>query len=189
MSDPNFPPNLNIKPLGSSNVTDDQQRDAIVTYGIAGRVWEATRPLLEYFSPSNKFDPPCSLLSNGEKKVIELGSGQSVASLHLAKQLQRDDLVVLTDLPEVVPLCEQAIQRNDSTAQVIAQPLAWGEDAAHLRQFGPFTHVLMCDLVGTFDVSLADFQDLLPSPIPSLATHLVVSDRAGNRDTRRDFWT
>ncbi|WVF72849.1 hypothetical protein IAT40_007667 [Kwoniella sp. CBS 6097] len=134
MADPNFPPNLNIKPLGSSDVTDDQQRDAIVTYGIAGRVCD-------------KFDPPCSLFVQEEKKrVIELGSGQSVASLHLAKRLGKNDLIVLTDLPEVVPLCEQAVQRNDTFCKVIAQPLAWGEDASHLRQFAPFTHVLMCDL-------------------------------------------
>nr|XP_019044740.1 hypothetical protein I302_06653 [Kwoniella bestiolae CBS 10118]OCF23670.1 hypothetical protein I302_06653 [Kwoniella bestiolae CBS 10118] len=157
MSDPNFPPNLDIKPLLLSNIKDEeheqhQQKDAIATYGIAGRVWEATRPLLEYFTPSTKFDPPCSLFEDHTPhRIIELGSGQSVASLHLAGHLQTDDLIVTTDLPEVVPLCEQSIRTWESPSQthakVIAQPLAWGEDPSHLFQYGPFTHIIMCDLI------------------------------------------
>jgi hypothetical protein len=41
MSDPNFPPNLNIKPLTvTGEATDDRgQEQAISQYGIAGRVW------------------------------------------------------------------------------------------------------------------------------------------------------
>ncbi|WVQ68014.1 uncharacterized protein L199_006220 [Kwoniella botswanensis] len=162
MSDPNFPPNLDIKPLLLSSVADQQleqhqQKDAISTYGIAGRVWEATRPLLEYFTPSSKFEPPCSLFETQRPhRIIELGSGQSVASLHLAGHLQKEDLVITTDLPEVVPLCEQSIRAwnppSDTHAKVIAQPLAWGQDPSHLFQFGPFTHIIMCDLVSYKDM-------------------------------------
>ncbi|WWC71520.1 uncharacterized protein I206_105478 [Kwoniella pini CBS 10737] len=159
MSDPNFPPNLDIEPLllGLTQDTDldtKQQRNAIATYGIAGRVWEATRPLLEYFTPSHCFDPPCSLFlpeSLKPHRIVELGSGQSVASLHLAGYLDQNDLIVTTDLPEVIPLCEQSIAAwnppSTTHARVIAQPLAWGENPSHLFKYGPFTHILMCDLI------------------------------------------
>ncbi|WWC90659.1 uncharacterized protein L201_005595 [Kwoniella dendrophila CBS 6074] len=156
MSDPNFPPNLDIQPLILTNAKDEEreqyrQKDAIATYGIAGRVWEATRPLLEYFTPSEQFEPPCSLLGTDETcRIIELGSGQSVASLHLAEYLKKNDLIITTDLPEVVPLCEKSIYSwnppSSEHAQVVAQPLAWGGDQAHLAQYQPFTHILMCDL-------------------------------------------
>lgn len=43
MNDPNFPPNLHIKPLHlrsqADPAADEEQRDAIARYGIAGRVW------------------------------------------------------------------------------------------------------------------------------------------------------
>lgn len=45
MTDPNFPPNLDIKPLLLSpehpqgQVQPENQANAIATYGIAGRVW------------------------------------------------------------------------------------------------------------------------------------------------------
>ncbi|WRT68454.1 uncharacterized protein IL334_005430 [Kwoniella shivajii] len=140
MSDPNFPPNLNISPLLFYNDEDaDQSRQkiAIKTYGIAGRVWEATRPLLEYFTPSTQFEPPCSLFQEDQVyRILELGSGQSVASLHLADYLKEEDLVVTTDLPEVMPLCEQSIAdwapSNSKHGRVIAQPLAWGDTSRTL---------------------------------------------------------
>ena len=41
MADPNFPPNLDIRPLVSSQLNQDagNQKDAITQYGIAGRIW------------------------------------------------------------------------------------------------------------------------------------------------------
>ena len=41
MSDPNFPPRLDIKPLGVDGWEGgiETQREAVVSYGIAGRVW------------------------------------------------------------------------------------------------------------------------------------------------------
>lgn len=108
-------------------------------------------PLVRYFSPDSAFDPSCSLFQPGPHRVLELGSGQAFASLHLASQLSPVDFVILTDLPEVIPLCEGRIAewRNgiERAAQVIAKPLAWGQDIAHLRSWLPLTHIVMCDLV------------------------------------------
>lgn len=45
MTDPNFPPNLDIKPLllthdhPHGQVQSDNQTNAIAAYGIAGRIW------------------------------------------------------------------------------------------------------------------------------------------------------
>ena len=179
MNDPNFPVNLDIHPLhlqptsDSSTSTEDiwKQRDAIKQYGIAGRIWyvpfisrrcsahnelmgrEASHALLEYFTPSSTtFNPPCSIFNKAEKNtIIELGSGQSVASLHLAAQLDKDDTLVLTDLPNVVPLMQQSIDTWNQTHKdgvlPVAEPLGWGTDIDHLKKYGEISHVVCCDLV------------------------------------------
>lgn len=155
--DPNFPPALNIRPLelpGVSHVPDNQQQ-AIAQYGIAGRVWEASQPLIRYFTPQNQsfFEPPCPIFDHaGPKRIIELGSGQALASLHLAQHLAPEDVLVLTDLPNVVPLCRHSAdawkQDHNHGAQVFVESLAWGEDIALVKGLGPFDYIVMCDLVG-----------------------------------------
>lgn len=162
-ADPNFPANLNIHPLhllgtaATDGADAHNQAEAIGRYGIAGRVWEASGPLLEYLTPGGAGDPACTLFTTpGPHRVLELGSGQALASLHLAARLRAEDTVVLTDLPNVVPLCQQSIDtwategegsQQAEHANVVAQPLAWGEDASHLAKYGPFTHIILCDLV------------------------------------------
>jgi hypothetical protein len=172
-ADPNFPSNLDIHPLhlagtacaGANGESDAHgQTSAIAKYGIAGRVWEASAGLLAYLTPGGRGVPACSLFSDPDApgsssscpaRILELGSGQALASLHLAARLPPRDTVVLTDLPNVIPLCNQSVDvwstagegKEGAHARVVVQPLAWGEDAAHLSEFGPFTHVLMCDLV------------------------------------------
>lgn len=108
--------------------------------------------MLDYFTPSQAYEPPCSFFaSSGPHRVVELGSGQSVASLHLATHLTPQDIIVLTDLPAVIPLCEKCIDSwrpPKCHAKVVARPLAWGQTTFHLREeFGPISHVIMCDLV------------------------------------------
>ena len=114
---------------------------------------EASHALLEYFTPSSTlFNPPCSIFNNAKKNtIIELGSGQSVASLHLAAQLDKADTLVLTDLPNVVPLMQQSIdtwkQTHHDGASPVAEPLGWGTDIEHLEKYGEISHVVCCDLV------------------------------------------
>lgn len=116
---------------------------------------EATVPLIDYLTPGAAYDPPCPVYGPGPRRIIELGSGQSLPSLHMASHLDEDDTVILTDLPQVIELCQQSIdswrKTHENGARVTAQPLAWGEDSSHLRKYGPFTHILMCDLVCTFE--------------------------------------
>ncbi|KAI5449988.1 hypothetical protein NCC49_003879 [Naganishia albida] len=123
--DPNFPPELNITPSQHpANVADehDQLRN-IGLYGIAGKVWDASYPILPYLTASSDldFNPPCSIFTQDAPVILELGSGQSLASLHLLTQLQRRERnaeaggeraeVFLTDLESVLPLAEENIER------------------------------------------------------------------------------
>jgi hypothetical protein len=161
MNDPNFPKNLDIHPLHLTPATNDstaqedvwKQQAAIKQYGIAGRIWEASHALIEYFTAqSTTFNPPCSIFEKGRNTIVELGSGQSVASLHLAAQLRKDDTLVLTDLPNVVPLMQQSIDtwsetRTEGTMLPVAEPLGWGTDIEHLEKYGQLSHVICCDLV------------------------------------------
>ena len=179
MSDPNFPPSLDIHPFivpDVSYVPEDQKQD-IALYGIAGRVWEASKPLIRYFTPSlqSSFDPPCPIFQHTPpRKIIELGSGQALASLHLAQQLEDADTLVLTDLPNVVPLCEQSALswsvKNPKAGQVSVRPLAWGGDCSSALSLGPFDYIIMCDLVSRDSVDFAH-PDLLSASIPSPAPH------------------
>lgn len=155
LNDPNFPPHLDIHPLDfsiSNNTLHEQQKD-IAQYGIAGRIWEASKPLIDYFNPeNNSFDPPCPIhLSPAPRRIIELGSGQAVATLQLARHLLQDDRLVLTDLDNVVPLCEQSVQRwhrdMEFQAEIVVKPLAWGSDASSVKSLGPYDFIILCDLV------------------------------------------
>jgi hypothetical protein len=114
---------------------------------------EASHALLEYFTPSSTFfNTPCSIFNRtGTNTIIELGSGQSVASLHLAESLDKGDTLVLTDLPNVVPLMQQSIdtwkQDHREAVLPVAEPLGWGTDIEHLKKYGQISHVICCDLV------------------------------------------
>ncbi|KAJ9094565.1 hypothetical protein QFC20_006880 [Naganishia adeliensis] len=71
------------------------------------------------------FDPPCSIFSDSAPVILELGSGQSLASLHLLSELHRlgncrkneeeregkRAEVYLTDLEGVIPLVEENVER------------------------------------------------------------------------------
>lgn len=163
-ADPNFPVNLDISPLleptaprsfssPESSASDPfKQQEAINRYGIAGRVWEASYALSDYIASDKVHDPPCTLHAPGPHRIIELGSGQSLASLRLADRLSPSDTLILTDLPNVVPLCQQSIDnwhKRRSTAPaptVLAEPLAWGGSIEHVQSHMPFSHILLCDL-------------------------------------------
>lgn len=154
--DPNFPPSLNISPLAPIGVQYEStnQKEAIEKYGIAGRVWEASRPLVEYFTPPKQgaYDPPCPIFEHAApRRIVELGSGQGLASLHLANYLEKTDRLVLTDLENVIPLCQLSIDNwkgtRDDVPEVQAKALGWGDDASAVRMLGPFDFILMCDLV------------------------------------------
>ena len=71
-----------------------------------------------------------------------------MASTTLAGRLGRDDLVVLTDLEEVMPLVHAAAGGRVSGCRLETRPMGWGGDCGEVKgTYGPFTHVLVCDLV------------------------------------------
>lgn len=106
--------------------------------------------MCQYLTDDSIFEPSCSLLepTNHPRKILELGAGQGLPSVALAEKLNTNDLVVMTDLPEVMPLCRQSIEvLGQHAANIVAVPLAWGGDTTAVNAMGPFTHILMSDLV------------------------------------------
>ncbi|KAG8711610.1 hypothetical protein FRC11_002353 [Ceratobasidium sp. 423] len=190
------------------------QKSGIETYGIAGRVWEAAYVLGTYTtSPTEgtkldstddsngrdfEFDPPCSLFrADTNVTVIEVGSGTGYAGVYLAQQLslfrrghgvQMDlsaaDMVILTDLPNVVPLLDKGLREHAESfgqVEVQAQALAWGDTdhaAALAQSLGEtgrsVTHVLCSDL----DSINAYFTAILPRFEPR-SYHRIQSSESG----------
>ncbi|PWN31722.1 uncharacterized protein FA14DRAFT_110222, partial [Meira miltonrushii] len=161
----------------------DTQED-IQTFGIAGRIWEASYLLQRYltFTSSDQFDPPCSDLFGGNKNtIIELGAGVGLVGIHLAQQLQQHNTqsshVVLTDLHNVLPL----LARNAAKAGVYGnnvkvEPLPWGSESdakailtTARDESRPVTHILCSDLVY--------FPELLP---PLMRTLIQITAEAPN---------
>ena len=131
---------------------------------------------------------------------MELGSGQSVASLHLAAQLDSRDTLVLTDLPNVVPLMQQSIDtwsetRGDDTCLPVAEPLGWGSSISHLEKYGPLSHIICCDLVsevgfvGIVNAIIADHLGLFPASISATHAHPPPIDRHRSDQQRRGIRT
>lgn len=178
----NFPENLNISPsrclsrLGvyeSSDQDDnmekvfgqDAQQDAIQKYGIAGRVWEAAYALIRYVCPPPGviFDPPfVSTIAATSLRfpitVLELGSGTGVVISCIVDAVALpQDLFIATDLPEVCPLLEKNLARNNSQNHVVIMPLSWGNATHGFNIFSELlssspasrklSHIICSDLV------------------------------------------
>ena len=147
---------------------------------------EAAYLLTQYLCQPNtnmEFDPPCSLFAPIRPPlcVVELGSGTGFVGINLAKNLFSsesynacDDIIILTDLPDVCSLLSDNISRekqNQSftstsspvkTENLIVHPLPWGvrqgtESLAHVLNTRSrvhdrhlhrhITHVICSDLV------------------------------------------
>ncbi|KAH9928374.1 uncharacterized protein B0H18DRAFT_1001031 [Fomitopsis serialis] len=177
-SNPNFPSELDIKPSSTSldgkfdHLSDDRfgaraQAQAIETYGIAGRVWEASYAILAYLDRAAavqdvrdvlELDPapftdPTLRVGHSDRAtccrepltILELGSGTGLVAARIGTYLQeRRDAFVATDLPEVCSLLRKNL-RDCATVEV--HPLAWGSrhDAMSLadlvcRRLSPYAH-------------------------------------------------
>lgn len=123
------------------------------------------------------------------RPLSQLGSGAAHVSLRLATRLPPMSLVVLSDLPEVIPLTQSRVHAArasslDVGAEVVVAPLAWGpvDDTndlttnAHalLQVRGrPPTHLLLCDLV---------YFPFLYRPL--FSTLLALTEPAGEKQTQ-----
>ncbi|KAJ7592899.1 putative methyltransferase-domain-containing protein [Mycena floridula] len=164
MQNPNFPKDLDIKPSTSTGGLRynplnshliEAQRQNIVQYGIAGRIWEAAYIMNIYVNPFDElFDTP--FLHEGPSTMIELGSGAGMVASQIIQVLKPEsDLLILTDLPEVCPLLEENLkpQMLDNASMAYIAPLSWG-NSAHARQIKSnilkdrhLTHIVCSDLV------------------------------------------
>ncbi|CAL1717094.1 unnamed protein product [Somion occarium] len=205
MGNPNFPPNLDIRPsILSEGIAKfvfgtHAQANAIRTYGIAGRVWEAAYVLKRYIHGDDQyiFDPPFFSADDFDSRLLllELGSGTGIIASEIAQHLAgRQDIIVATDLPEVCPLLEKnLLPANDNdtflTPSVFVHPLAWGDIKhtrdlhqkvfnlhGHLGTNTQLTHIVCSDLVY--------FPDLLAPLLRSLI-HLTSSPFVDSGDPIR----
>lgn len=88
---------------------------------------------------------------------------------------------MLTDLPEVVPLCEQSIRAyGDLKAEVVARPLPWGEGLDGLGGLSGWTHILMCDLVSCGRTASGCHLVILMTGLLSSSVPTVAEDTAGS---------
>lgn len=158
MSDPNFPDHLAIKPSnpgtrageGAAASWDQDSAADIASYGIAGRIWEASHALRRYLEPRPpascdclQFDPPAELASHASPPpiAVELGAGVGYVGINFALALDHEQrsriaapasaapaavtplrapTIILTDLDNVCPLLERNLH------------LAFPEPATHV---------------------------------------------------------
>ncbi|TBU45693.1 putative methyltransferase-domain-containing protein [Dichomitus squalens] len=219
--DPNFPADLNIKPLEASASDADArfnstaQEGAIRTYGIAGRIWEASHAMLAYLDPSSsstcEFDPApfTRELPRAERHpitAIELGSGTGFVASRVAEWLRPDlDLLLATDLPEVCALLEANL-RSSRAARV--RPLSWGsrehasaifDELGLLSSDQPAryaTHILCSDLVYFPELLAPLLRSLLHLTSPPLVGHhrakpptVIISYKIRSLAKETPFWT
>ncbi|CAL1717095.1 unnamed protein product [Somion occarium] len=187
MGNPNFPPNLDIRPsILSEGIAKfvfgtHAQANAIRTYGIAGRVWEAAYVLKRYIHGDDQyiFDPPFFSADDFDSRLLllELGSGTGIIASEIAQHLAgRQDIIVATDLPEVCPLLEKnLLPANDNdtflTPSVFVHPLAWG-DIKHTRDL----HQKVFNLHGHLGTN-------------TQLTHIVCSDLVRSLSKETPFWS
>ncbi|KAJ6513066.1 putative methyltransferase-domain-containing protein [Mycena sanguinolenta] len=211
MSDPNFPQNLDIKPsLPSGQVADEtfdfsHQQDAIRTFGIAGKVWEAAYALNTYIKPPVDFvfDPP--LFPDAARKnarIVELGSGTGIVAATMAAVLHKSDVMFVTDLPQVCPLLEQNLHRFFDGALRV-RPLSWGnsqhalsiaEELSKLQDEPYLTHILCSDLVYFPELLAPLLRSLIQLSSPpfiaeSSEVEVIISYRVRSLAKETPFWS
>jgi hypothetical protein len=96
-----------------------------------GKTWPGSFLFQEYASHPERYEPPLPLQERNV--LLDLGSGTATHGIALATLLNRGDQVILTDLPEVVPLMQANIEANRAhlsfKADIQARALAWGSKA------------------------------------------------------------
>lgn len=130
-SNPNFPPNLSIKPSLLSSIA---QQD--LSFGIAGRTWEASYTLLDYLLTS-----PLLQSQQEDITIVEIGGGNGFLGISLVEKLllrgeTRGGIrLILTDLEEVLPLLEKNLRDAEldlkgGGMEVLIRALPWGDQLA-----------------------------------------------------------
>lgn len=103
------------------------------------------------------------------KRVLELGAGTGIAGLAAARQGAD---VLVTDLPEMIPLLSSNIRANKLGARAQALPLRWGDayDVDEALGHGPFDMVIGSDIL----YAPERFDDLLETIVELTAPGAVV---------------
>jgi len=123
-------------------------------------IWDASVVLAKYFENEEQF--PKDVLK--DKRIIELGAGCGLVGISLALGLAANaNTVILSDMPELIPLLRKNIDSNNCSSIAAASSLAWGESVQHLNP--PFDLIIASDclwveyLVQPFVKSLVDLSD------------------------------
>jgi len=152
--------------------------------GIAGKVWDASFALIEFFTAFLRAPERFPFSPNGEipTLIVELGAGTGATSLALAVALQKlQPKIIATDLDAVVPLLRLNIALNkglftgaesNQTNEPSAVSLPWGTPLEELSV--PFRDadskemiVIMADVVydpDLYSILVSTLSDLLSLP-------------------------
>lgn len=102
---------------------------------IAQRLWPAAEYLAQFImNEGDQFPEDLDWLravaindnTQPRMSIVELGAGVGLTGLQLAQNYGRAARLLLTDLPEAMPLLQRNIELNQSTSNVQAQVLSWG---------------------------------------------------------------
>lgn len=113
----------------------------VVADSVDRRIWEASYALLAYLSSQStsliEYSPPSPLAAaRTPYRIIDLGAGTGNLSLSLLPRLQRDDVMVMTDMESVLPLLRRNTADWEKTesatgseiSTILVQRLEWGRE-------------------------------------------------------------
>eukprot|EP01051_Picozoa_sp_SAG22_P012620 SAG22_NODE_1329_length_4710_cov_1.942095_3_plen_283_part_00 len=164
--------------------------------GIGGKLWDSTWVLVDYLRAQNG-TPDCLLAG---KHVLELGAGTGVLGMAVARFAKPPTSVVITDLPQVVPLLDLNLRLNGfpKDGPATAAPLAWGSDDMAEQPLdqpceGSAWTVIMSDVVyepTLFPLLIETLGKILPPPrgASSPAAEAAAAAVMGYRRRNPDEW-
>eukprot|EP00928_Gymnodinium_smaydae_P037037 TRINITY_DN25780_c0_g1_i1.p1 TRINITY_DN25780_c0_g1~~TRINITY_DN25780_c0_g1_i1.p1 ORF type:complete len:325 (-),score=41.55 TRINITY_DN25780_c0_g1_i1:364-1338(-) len=131
------------------NILSDPCRE--YRQGVGARFWPASRVLAQALLRPTLLGADCAALLEykvGQMRrlrVLELGAGTALPSICLAS---RDHTVVISDLPEILPVTRANVEANSSLyreADVSVLPLTFGDEEA-AQQLGYFNLIVGSDV-------------------------------------------
>jgi len=146
---------LDLSPIGPLALILEQSAYEV----LGGKVWDAGWMVAECLRQEG-YRRLLHEHDAGRHACLELGSGTGVGGIaYYLSGGMRQPMVVCTDLPDVMPICEANLTLNfgaesDRKADIRGRPLPWGDDAALTAvsdEFGPFSLIMLCDVLYNSD--------------------------------------
>ncbi|GAB5591534.1 hypothetical protein Unana1_06434 [Umbelopsis nana] len=168
-------------------------------FGLAGKIWHSAYALDIFFSEANQpHMQPCNPIPqeyySGKAarpyRILELGAGTGYVGIALARRLSPECKIYITDLSDVSPLIQQNVDhyRDSLTAQVVVQPLHWGdtEHGTRVLEDGDIDLVIVSDCVYFPELFEMLTETLLQ--VCSATTKVVIGYKSRSLEKETGFW-